>query len=302
MRYVLRDTGMRKQFVTTIEDILNTDERLVLLLGDIGVWGFRNAFEKFPDRVYNIGILEQSTVGLASGLAMTGLVPVVHTIAPFLVERSYEQLKLDFGYQELGGNFISVGGSYDYAALGCTHHCPADVSILKNIPGMEIIVPGTPAEFDALFKHAYADGKPTYFRLSERSNSESNQVEFGKANIIQKGKSATVIAVGPTLKPVLAAVKDMDVTVLYYTTIIPFDAETLKNNAESGKILLCEPYYSGALMPEIMNAVKPKPVTVETVGVPNEFLNNYGTAEEHDEYIGLTSDNIRNKLVSLISS
>jgi transketolase len=291
---------MRKQFVTTIENILENDDKLVLLLGDIGVWGFKKAFEKYPDRVYNIGILEQSTVGLASGLAMTGFIPVVHTIAPFLVERSYEQLKLDFGYQELGGNFISVGGSYDYAALGCTHHCPADVSILKNIPGMEIVVPGTPAEFDALFKSAYADGKPTYFRLSERSNDESSEVEFGKANIIQKGKLATVIAIGPTMKPVLAAVKDMDVTLLYYTTLIPFDADTLKANTESGKILLCEPYYSGALMPEIMNVLKPKPVIIETVGVPNEFLNNYGTAEEHDEYIGLTQANIREKLEVLI--
>jgi len=293
---------MRKQFTATIENILDNDDKLVLLLGDIGVWGFKNALENYPDRVYNIGILEQSTIGLASGLAMTGFIPVVHTIAPFLVERSFEQLKLDFGYQMLGGNFVSVGGSYDYAALGCTHHCPADVSILKNIPGMEIIVPGTPEEFDRLFKQTYSDGKPTYFRLSERSNSESQKVEFGKADIIKSGKDATVVAIGPTLKPVLEAVKDLDVTVLYYSTLIPFDAETLKDNSESGKILLCEPYYSGALMPEIMNALKPKPVTIETIGVPNEFLTNYGTAEEHDEYVGLTADNIKRKLNDLINS
>ena len=108
---------MRKQFVKTVENILNADDKSVLLLGDIGVFGFRNAFKDHPTRTYNIGILEQSTIGLAAGLSKTGLIPFVHTIAPFIVERSLEQLKIDFGYQNLNGNFISVGASYDYSTL-----------------------------------------------------------------------------------------------------------------------------------------------------------------------------------------
>jgi transketolase len=292
---------MKKQFFTTVENILEKNEKAVLLLGDIGVFGFSNALQKYPDRAYNIGILEQSTVGLAAGLALTGFIPIVHTIAPFLVERSYEQIKLDFGYQELGGNFISVGGSYDYAALGCTHHCPADVAILKKIPGMEIVIPGTAKEFDLLFNEVYANGHPTYFRLSTRNNSESYDIKFGQNLLIKKGNLATVIAVGPILNQVLAATDDLDVTVLYCTTVKPFDAETLKANAQSGKILLCEPYYSGALIPDIISALKPQPLIIETIGVPDEFLNSYGKAEEHDEYIGMTVNNIREKLQKLIS-
>ena len=133
---------MRKQLVKTVESILESNKRSVLLLGDIGVFGFRKSIERYPNRAYNIGILEQTTIGLAAGLSKTNLIPIVHTIAPFLVERAYEQLKIDFGYQELNGNFISVGSSYDYASLGPTHHCPGDVSMLKNIPNMQIIVPG----------------------------------------------------------------------------------------------------------------------------------------------------------------
>ena len=86
------------------------------------------------NRYYNIGICEPSMVNLAAGFSKVGLNPVVHTIAPFLIERSYEQIKLDFGYQNLNGNFISVGNSYDYAGLGCTHHCPSDVAILSAVP------------------------------------------------------------------------------------------------------------------------------------------------------------------------
>ncbi len=291
---------MRKQLIKTVEDILQTDQRTVLLLGDIGVYGFRESFKNFPDRVYNIGILEQSTIGLAAGLAMTGLIPIMHTIAPFLVERSYEQLKLDFGYQKLGGNFISIGGSYDYASLGATHHCPADVGVLKNIPGMEIVLPGTSEEFNALFRQTYDNGQPTYFRLSERSNIDNHQVFFGKANIIKKGKLATVIAVGPTLNKVMTAVADLNVTLLYYTTVSPFDGETLRANCQSKKIILCEPYYRGALAREIIEALSPDPVKIGFVGVPYEFLNNYGTAEQHDESIGLTPDSIRNKVEKII--
>jgi len=290
---------MRKQFVKTIEEILPEDERLVLLLGDIGVFGFSNSLIRFPDRVYNIGILEQSTIGLAAGLAMQGLIPVVHTIAPFATERCFEQIKDDFGYQKLGGNIVSVGASYDYAALGCTHHCPADVGILMNIPDIQIVVPGTSLEFESLFKQSYANGKMTYFRLSERENQINIPVKFGRANIIKKGKSGTVIAVGPLLDKVISATKDLDVTVIYLATIRPFDTETIRKNMAGGKVLICEPYYSGSITGDIAMASK-HPLKIDLLGVPKEFLSKYGTVEEHDAYIGFTEKEIFNRVKKLI--
>lgn len=291
---------MRRQFVQTTESLLASDERLVVLLGDISVFALRKSFKEFPERIYNIGILEQSTIGAAAGLAMTGFIPVVHTIATFLVERSFEQLKDDFGYQKLGGNFVSIGASYDYAALGPTHHCPGDVGLLQNIPGMEIVVPGTAAEFDALFRQAYGNGHPTYYRLSEKENAESYKVRFGKAQVVKKGRQATVIAVGPALKSALEASKGEDVTVLYYTTVAPFDGETLRNNCPSAKVLLCEPYYEGGLTNEVTAALKPRPLVVETAGVPRKFILNYGKAEEHDERMAITASSIRRRLRKLL--
>lgn len=292
--------SMRKQLVKTVEDILGCDNRLVLLLGDIGVFGFRRAFELFPERVYNIGILEQSTVSLAAGMAKTDLVPVIHTIAPFLIERSLEQLKIDFCYQQLGGNFISVGASYDYAALGCTHHCPGDVGLLRHLPGMEIVLPGTAQEFDLLFRQSYSNGRPTYYRLSERENSKGYDVKFGKAEVIRTGKHATLVVIGPALASVLCAAEELDVTILYYTTVSPFDTDTLRKNCASSKILLCEPYYTGCLAAEICNSLWPKPVLLDCVGVPHTFLTSYGLAEEHDEAIGFTIKDIRSRSERLI--
>jgi transketolase len=201
---------MRKQLAKTVLDVMEKDPRVVLFLGDIGVYGFREAFNRFPDRTYNIGILEQASVSVAAGLAIEGMIPVFHTIAPFLVERALEQLKVDFGYQGLGGNFISVGASYDYSTLGCTHHCPGDVQALKTIPGMQIIVPGHPKEFDLAFRFEYANGKPTYFRLSERSNKEPFS-----GYTIKDGAKGTVVAIGPMRDRVIEACQDLDVSNIY---------------------------------------------------------------------------------------
>lgn len=291
---------MRKQFIRTVEDLMGKDERPVLLLGDIGVFGFRNAFKQFPQRAYNIGICEQAMTSVAAGLAQEGLVPVIHSIAPFVVERCLEQLKVDFCYQKLGGNIVTVGGSYDYAALGCTHHCPGDVAVLRALPGMEIVLPGTPSEFDQLFRAGYANGQPTYFRLSERSNPESCEVKFARANIVKQGGRATVVVVGPALAPALAATHDLDVTVLYYTTVAPFDADTLRQNCARRKVALIEPYYQGVLIPDVLAALGPGPVQIASLGVPHRFLTNYGTQEQHDEALNLSPAAMRERIVQLI--
>ena len=291
---------MRKQFVTTVEEILLKDENTALLLGDISVFGFRNSFKNYPKRVYNIGILEQATVSLAAGLSKVGINPIVHTIAPFLVERCFEQLKIDFGYQKLNGNFVSIGASYDYAALGCTHHCPGDVQVLKSIPEMQIIVPGNSKEFDSLFNECYNNGCPTYYRLSESEHVEDFDVRFGKANVLKKGSKATIIVIGTMLKNVLEATRDLDVTIIYYSTIEPFDSETLINNMSGNRIIVCEPYYEGSITTDIVKSVRPTPI-IDFISIEKKFLTNYGTASNHEEELGLSTEKIHEKINKIIN-
>lgn len=292
---------MRKQFVTTVEEVLSSDENTALLLGDISVFGFRNSFKNYPTRVYNIGILEQATVSLSAGLSKVGINPIVHTIAPFLVERCFEQLKVDFGYQKLNGNFVSIGASYDYAALGCTHHCPGDVHVLKSIPGMQIVVPGNSREFDSLFKQCYNNGSPTYYRLSENEHEENFEVTFGKANLLKKGNKATVVVIGPMLKNVLEATKNLDITLIYYSTVEPFDRETLVDNMTNNKIVICEPYYEGSVTNDIVKSLSPMPISFEFVSIEKQFLSNYGTFSNHEEALGLSPDKICEKIKKFIN-
>lgn len=291
---------MRQQMVRTFTEILAADERVVALLGNISVSHFdKRLFKARPQRIYDVGISEQAMLSMAAGLALEGMIPAVHTIAPFLVERAFEQLKDDFCYQQLGGNFISIGASYDYSTEGMTHQGSGDVQILRSLPGMRIVVPGAAEEFDTLFRSSYSDGQPTYFRLSERTNADAQPVEFGKATLVREGTRATVIAVGPMLTATLAATEGLDVTVLYYTTVAPFDGEALRAQSGQGKhgrIALVEPFYAGTLIPEITEAMGGAPVRVEAIGVPRQLLTHYGTPEQYDESIGLTPAGIRARI------
>jgi transketolase len=282
---------MRKQFVKTVSEVLEIDNNTALLLGDIGVYGFREEFKKYPNRVYNVGVLEQSMIGMAAGMSLNGMTPIVHTIAPFLVERAYEQLKIDFGYNDIGGNFVSIGASYDYAALGATHHCPADVHILKQIPNMQIVVPGNSKEFDELFKLSYNNRKPTYFRLSEYENElfdNSRKVKFGEPAIINCGtkKEATIVVVGNMLDRVLEAVENIDVTILYYTTLQPFDYDALCRNWNEN-IIIVEPYYTGGLLNDVIS--NKRPARYLCIGEYREFVYSHGTFEEQTKYERLLS-------------
>jgi transketolase len=225
----------------------------------------------------------------------------IHSFTPFLVERPFEQLKDDFCYQQLGGNFISNGASYDYSVEGMTHHGPGDVQILHSLPGMQIVVPGTAGEFDTLFRQSYANGSPTYYRLTVKSNPVEYPVRFGEMVIVKQGKQATVIAVGPMLAAVLAAVEEMDVTVLYCTTVAPFDGETLRATNQSSNIVVVEPYYEGALVPNVCAAMKQTQIRVEAIGVPHMVLSHYGNPEQHDEELGLTPEGIRRRIEQFLN-
>lgn len=288
---------MRKQFVKLMTQWLEEDPTSVLLLGDIGVHGFKDAAEKFKDRVHNVGVMEQATIGMASGMSLAGLRPVVHTIAPFLVERAYEQLKIDFGYQLLPGTFVSVGASFDYAPLGCTHQCPADINLIHNIPNFSALVPGHPAELEPIFKYARRATWPVYIRLSEQTNATPlfvDEFETHRPICVKKGRHnhPTVLAVGPCLDMVLEVSKSYPISVYY--TVEP-ERSHLPMPPENMNLIVVEPYYSSRLGENTTNSddYNPNPVNVHKFGVFSRvFMDGYGNASEAYEYSGFTAEKL----------
>jgi transketolase len=159
--------SLRSAFAITATRLLDEDERLVILLGDIGVWAMRAAMAKHPQRCLNIGVMEQGSVSFGAGLAMQGYVPIFHTIDSFMVRRAYEQIYIGFGLQKLPGVFISVGGTSDYAKLGPTHECPEGPTLMAQIPGMHIRIPVSEATVDLAITTAVRQRQLSYIRLEE---------------------------------------------------------------------------------------------------------------------------------------
>tara|TARA_B100000674_G_C37826912_1_gene908547 strand:- start:162 stop:1049 length:888 start_codon:yes stop_codon:yes gene_type:complete len=292
---------MRKQFVTTTEIIFKKYKNPILLLGDIGVFGFRNLLKKFPQRAKNFGILEQATISFSAGLSKMGFIPIVHTIAPFIVNRAFEQIKVDFGYQKLRGKFVSIGSSYDYAALGCTHHCPEDINLMLNIPNMQVVIPGSSEEFEQIFLKTFNNKNPFYFRLTDKENKRSIKVKFGKINQLKKGSALSLILVGPVLNYIdFNLLKSFNINIIYITTLRPLDISNLKKiNKNINKFLIIEPFYSSYLSSKLLEIFKKK-VVIKNISVPYKFLTNYGTKKDHDVKNGFFMKNIKKKLDELI--
>jgi len=292
---------MRKVFTNVASELIENEANSALLLGDIGVFGFREILSKYPQRVFNLGILEQSMISLGAGLSSEGIIPIIHTIAPFMVERAFEQIKIDFGYQNLPGNLVSVGSSFDYTKLGCTHHCPADVNLLCNVPGTQIFIPGHGDEFQYQLKENWNSGSLNYFRLSEHENTQSFRLKNGEIKKIKDGDNGVVIVVGPMLDQVLAGTEGMELEIHYVNSINFSRSLKIDSNFPRNKVIIVEPYYSGALLLSISEELTRSRNEILQIGVPRTFINKYGDYNQVLSYLGLDAKSLRNPIREFLS-
>ena len=282
--------SMRDRFATVATRLLREHEHLAIVLADIGVSQFEGLGPE--ERVFNVGIREQLMVGFAAGLAIEGLRPIVHSYAPFLIERPFEQIKLDFGHQDVGGIFVSIGGSFDAAGEGRTHQAPGDVTLISTLPGWDVHVPGHPDEVEeVLVTEAMATGR-VYVRLSGDSNRDPHP---GGPAVIRSGAGITVVAVGPMLDPVLDSVEGLDATVVYTTTVKPFPGGLVAESMRNADIVVVEPYLEGTSAAAIGRSID-RPHRLLSIGVPNEEHRHYGTAADHIRAHGLDATGIRSRI------
>ena len=282
---------MRSKFADICFNTLTKDDRGVVMIGDISHFLLRNVESKFPNRFYNIGICEQSMVGIASGMAIDGMKPIIHTIAPFLVERAYEQIKDDLGYQHTDVTIVTVGGTYDYSDLGCTHHCYGDIALMRTIPNMEVYEPRTPKEFEQLFNQTWGNGNPKYFRLSAHTHSQDFDVEPTEVNVIRESKNNKwVFVCGHMLDDVLC---DSDVGVIYVSTLSTI-SENSKNKIKKvigdSNVYSVENHFKiGGLGDLISDTFD---FNVKRIGLDRKFITSYGTYDELRTNANLDKENI----------
>lgn len=271
---------MRSGFAETSIELLDHDDRVAVVLAEISLQYFEGAVVRHPDRIVNVGIREPLAINVGAGMALSGMRPIVHTFASFLVERSFEQIKLGFSHQNVGGVLVSAGASYDISGGGRTHQSPGDVALMATLPDWEIHVPGHADESAALLRNAAATDGRTYIRLSGHHNRDPHPI--GSMTVLRRGARGTVVAVGPMLDNVLAATEGLDVTVLYASTVRPFDAETLVETLGFAEVVLVEPYLQGTSASAVTDALRHVPHRLLPLGVPHEELRAYGSPREHE--------------------
>jgi transketolase len=289
----------RTQFGRTVADLLGEDLSVALVYAEISARFFTEAERRFPERVVNVGIREQLMVNVGAGMALTGLRPVVHSFGTFLVERAFEQVKLGFPHQGVGGVLVGGGGSFDASRSGRTHQVPGDVALLDTLPDVVIHAPGTAAETDEVLRRAVAADGLHYVRIVEQTNSES----FGGPglHVVRRGADATVLALGPVLDDVLAATADRDLTVLYAHSVRPFDVATFRALLTVPDVVLVEPWLAGTSARVVSDALHDVPHRLLSLGTRRMELRHYGTPAEHQRAHGLDAAGIRRSLESFVA-
>jgi transketolase len=291
----------RGSFARTTNALLDEDPRVAVVLAEVSRQYFPDAARRHSDRVVNVGIREQLLVSVGGGLALAGLRPVVHTFAPFLVERGFEQVKLDFVHQGVGGVLVGSGGSFDMAGAGRTHQSPGDVALMDTL-GVAIEAPATAAGVESALRRAVAADGVHYVRVTEQVDFTPVASVPGRLTVVRRGSGGVVVVLGPGLDAVLAGTEGLDVTVLHATTVRPFDAAGLRAHlGDRADVVLVEPWLAGTSSHVVAEALVDVPHRLLALGVSRTELRRYGSPEDHVRAHGLDAAGIRRSVSGFLA-
>lgn len=307
---------MRDAFASEITALAAADERIVLVVGDIGMHLWDEFRARFPARFYNAGIAEQNMISLAAGLALAGLRPVVYTIASFAVTRCLEQIRVDLCYHNLPVVVVGVGAGLSYAALGPTHHACEDLAMLRCLPNLTIVCPCDPLETRLALRAALKEAGPVYLRLGKRGEPcladpfVSRDFEIGKPNLLRIGiGKVCFLAVGPIAALAVTVTENLwkrsiTSTVLHCHTVKPLHEETLREAFECYPLVVTLEEHSllggfGSAVAEWL-ADHPHPARLLRFGTPDAFPGCVGNREQALAACGLTAEKIAERILEAL--
>ena len=294
----------RPAFAETLVELAGADTRIVAVCNDsVGSSNLTQFQKTFPDRLVNVGIAEQDMIGVAAGLANGGFLPFVCGAAPFLTGRGLEQIKVDVAYNGYPVVLCGMSPGMAYGELGPTHHSIEDLSWLRAIDGLAVVVPADPPQTRAAVRWAAKAGTPAYLRIGRTkvpsvTPDESKAFAFGRADILRNGSALTIVATGALVSRALAAaetlaIQGLDARVINVSTIKPLDEATIIAAArETGAIVTAEEATVegglGAAVAEVV--VRNAPVPMRILGVKGFAPT--GSATFLLDHFGLSRDGI----------
>ncbi len=198
---------MRSEFASAICALGENDPRVVFLTGDLGYRALEQVRNVLGSRFINAGVAEQNMVSVAAGLAREGFLPIVYSIAPFVVLRAFEQIRNDVCFHDLDVKIVGNGGGYGYGIMGCTHHLLEDLAFVRLMTNMSGFIPGFSQDvFPAVQKMLTTRG-PAYLRLNLGIKSLSMNEPFAPWRRLAEGNACVVIACGPVVESLLEEIK-----------------------------------------------------------------------------------------------
>ena len=298
---------MRTNFINQLIEEARRNEKIFLLVGDLGYHVIEPFAEEFPDRFLNVGIAEQNMAGIAAGLAMTGYNVYFYSIGNFPTIRCLEQIRNDIAYHQANVKVVSVGAGYAYGSLGATHQATEEIGALRVMPNMVVATPGDPLEARAITKISASYDGPMYIRLGKAGektvhSEDSINLKIGDicSVITREGNQTAVFACGNILDAALHQINEENLNYDLYSVpfVKPINKEQLINIVKThpaGLITIEEHQKScgmGSAIVEILNdlyyegniEVYPK---VKRIAIPDEFADVVGTQVFLREHEGL---------------
>lgn len=298
---------MRKTSLDYVYSLAKKDKRVVFLGSDLSPNVLSEFKNEIPERFFMEGIYEQHIIGMAAGMAMEGFIPYVNTISTFLTRRCFEQNVIDLGLHNLNVRLIGNGGGLVYAPLGPTHLATDDIAIMRTIPNMTIITAADHEEISRIMPQTLEHKGPIYIRLTKGFDpvvtDKSKRTKIGKANQYNRKSEILIVTFGKSLEICLEAAKyfrpkGIDVCVLHYNTIKPFDEKKLVELSNNSKLIITVEEHSiigglKSIVSEVLlSNLKKINFSFFSLGIKDEFIENYGTQDELMKSQGLSSKNI----------
>ena len=293
---------MRNAFAKQITALAQQDPRVVLMAGDIGNRLFDNLKAKCPDRFFNCGVAEANMIGMAAGMAMSGLRPFCYTITPFITYRCLEQIRVDVCYHHVPVVIVGTGSGLSYASLGSTHHSCEEMGMLRLLPGLAVLAPADEMEVRAALKAALQYPHPVYIRIGKKGEPIVHKTEpnfiIGKALPLRDGTDVCLLGTGTMLSVVLEtadllAQDGISAKVVSFPCIKPLDEELLSEVFTKFKYVATVEEHSvlgglGGSIAEWLTASR-APGRLLRFGTADEFLHDTCEQEEAREHYGLTA-------------
>jgi len=307
-----KTNSIRKAFGKTLAEIGELNEKIIVMDADLACSTQTKIFaDKFPDRFFDCGIAEQNMLATAAGLASEGKIPFVASFAVFVTGRTYDQIRNGICYPNFNVKIVGTHGGVTVGEDGATHQALEDISLMRGLPHMTVIVPADCKECQEAIKYAALHEGPTYIRIP-RSNvpdifDENYSFNIHKAVVVEEGTDVSVFTNGETLAEVLLAAEELkkdniSLEVINVPVVKPLDFQTVIESVKKTKFAITVENHSiiGGLGSAICETLADKlPSKVYRFGIHDEFGQS-GKAEELIEYYGLDSKTLAKRIRAII--